>query len=183
MPPLAPRHPRKLSTLRKMNTTNPKATIPTSTMNQSTNQMTSWTTIQMATPTTMYLPMTQKINRTLTVSKRPPLALFHPRKPRRETLFAAKIRMTGRPPTAPLAPLYQRNRPPLKNRSRTPYGFIWHPRPGYPDQEISEPDAQGRVAYKIHMTTAASQLPSRQTDAQRAAELIYRSVIKKYGNP
>ena len=34
-------------------------------------------------------------------------------------------------------------------------GFIWHPRPGYPDQEISEPDAQGRVAYKIHMTTAA----------------------------
>ena len=62
-------------------------------------------------------------------------------------------------------------------------GFIWHPRPGYPDQEISEPDAQGRVAYKIHMTTAASQLPSRQTDAQRAAELIYRSVIKKYGNP
>jgi hypothetical protein len=62
-------------------------------------------------------------------------------------------------------------------------GFIWHPRQGYPDQEISEPDAQGRVAYKIHMTTAASQLPSRQTDAQRAAELIYRSVIKKYGNP
>jgi len=62
-------------------------------------------------------------------------------------------------------------------------GFIWHPRPGYPDQEISEPDAQGRVAYKIHMTTAASQLPSRQTDAQRAAELIYRSVIKKHGNP
>jgi len=62
-------------------------------------------------------------------------------------------------------------------------GFIWHPRPGYPDQEISEPDAQGRVAYKIHMTTAASQLPSRETDARRAAELIYRSVIKKYGNP
>jgi hypothetical protein len=56
------------------------------------------------------------------------------------------------------------------------------PAPGYPDQEISEPDAQGRVAYKIHMTTAAFQLPSRQTDAQRAAELIYRSVIKKYGN-
>ena len=62
-------------------------------------------------------------------------------------------------------------------------GFIWHKRPGYPDQEISEPDAQGRVAYKIHMTTAASQLPSRETDAQRAAKLIYRSVIKKYGNP
>ena len=62
-------------------------------------------------------------------------------------------------------------------------GFIWHKRPGYPDQEMSEPDAQGRVAYKIHMTTAASQLPSRETDAQRAAELIYRSVIKKYGNP
>ena len=37
--------------------------------------------------------------------------------------------------------------------------------------------------YKIHMTTAASQLPSRETDAQRAAKLIYRSVIKKYGNP
>ena len=62
-------------------------------------------------------------------------------------------------------------------------GFIWHKRPGYPDQEISEPDAQGRVAYKIHMTTAASRLPSRETDAQRSAELIYRSVIKKYGNP
>jgi hypothetical protein len=62
-------------------------------------------------------------------------------------------------------------------------GLIWHPRPGYPNQEISEPDAQGRVRYKIHMTTAAAQLPSRQTDAQRAAELIYGSVIKKYGNP
>ena len=62
-------------------------------------------------------------------------------------------------------------------------GRIWHPHPGYPNQEMSEPDAQGRVMYKIHMTTAASQLPSRQTDAQRAAKLIYRSVIKKYGNP
>jgi len=62
-------------------------------------------------------------------------------------------------------------------------GFIWHKRPGYPDQEISEPDAQGRVACKIHMTTTASQLPSRETNAQRAAELIYRSMIKKYGNP
>ena len=62
-------------------------------------------------------------------------------------------------------------------------GRIWHPRPGYPDQEMSEPDDEGRVMYKIHMTTAASQLPSRQTDAQRSAELIYRSVIKKYGNP
>ena len=62
-------------------------------------------------------------------------------------------------------------------------GFIWHPRPGYPDQEISEPDAQGRVAYKIHMTTAAAQFPSRETNAQRAAKLIYGSVIKKYGNP
>jgi hypothetical protein len=62
-------------------------------------------------------------------------------------------------------------------------GRIWHQRPGYPDQEMSEPDAEGRVMYKIHMTTAASQLPSRESDAQRAAELIYRSVIKKYGNP
>ena len=62
-------------------------------------------------------------------------------------------------------------------------GFIWHPRPGYPDQEISEPDAQGRVAYKIHMMTTAAQLPSRKMDAQRAAKLIYGSVIKKYGNP
>jgi len=62
-------------------------------------------------------------------------------------------------------------------------GLIWHPHPGYPNQEMSEPDAQGRVRYKIHMTTAASQLPSRETDAHRAAELIYRSVIKKYGNP
>jgi len=48
---------------------------------------------------------------------------------------------------------------------------------------MSEPDAQGRVMYKIHMTTAASQLPSRETEARRAAELIYRSVIKKHGNP
>jgi hypothetical protein len=47
-------------------------------------------------------------------------------------------------------------------------GLIWHPHPGYPNQEMSEPDAQGRVRYKIHMTTAASQLPSRETDAQRA---------------
>jgi hypothetical protein len=62
-------------------------------------------------------------------------------------------------------------------------GIIWHPRPGYPNQEMSEPDAQGRVMYKIHITPAAPQLPSRETDARRAAELIYRSVIKKYGNP
>ena len=62
-------------------------------------------------------------------------------------------------------------------------GLIWHPHPGYPNQERSEPDAQGRVFYKIHMTTAAAQLPSRQTNAQRAAKLIYGSVIKKYGNP
>jgi len=62
-------------------------------------------------------------------------------------------------------------------------GLIWHPHPGYPNQEMSEPDAQGRVRYKIHMTTAASQLPSRETDAERGAELFYRSVIKKYGNP
>ena len=48
---------------------------------------------------------------------------------------------------------------------------------------MSEPDAQGRVFYKIHMTTPASQLPPRETDAQRAAKLIYGSVIKKYGNP
>ena len=62
-------------------------------------------------------------------------------------------------------------------------GLIWHPHPGYPNQERSEPDAQGRVCYKIHMTTTAAQLPSRETDAQRAAKLIYGSVIKKYGNP
>jgi hypothetical protein len=62
-------------------------------------------------------------------------------------------------------------------------GLIWHPHPGYPNQERSEPDAQGRVFYKIHMTTPPAQLPSRETDAQRAAKLIYGSVIKKYGNP
>jgi hypothetical protein len=61
-------------------------------------------------------------------------------------------------------------------------GIIWHPRPGYPNQEISEPNAEGLVAYKIHITPPGSQLPSRETDARRAAELIYRSVIKKYGN-
>jgi hypothetical protein len=112
-----------------------------------------------------------------------PLALIHPRKPCRETKFAARIRMTGRSPAAPIAPLYPRNSAAPQKPKPDADGFIWHPRPGYPDQEISEPDAQGRVAYKIHMTTAASQLPSRQTDAQRAAELIYRSVIKKHGNP
>jgi hypothetical protein len=78
------------------------------------------------------------------------------------------------PPAEPAAP--QKPKPDAD-------GLIWHPHPGYPNQEMSEPDAQGRVMYKIHMTTAASQVPSRQTDAQRAAKLIYRSVIKKYGNP
>jgi hypothetical protein len=62
-------------------------------------------------------------------------------------------------------------------------GLIWHPHPGYPNQERSEADAQGRVFYKIHMTTTAAQLPSRETDAQRAAKLIYGSVIKTHGNP
>ncbi len=37
--------------------------------------------------------------------------------------------------------------------------------------------------YKIHMTTAAPQLPPRETDAQRAAKLIDRSVIKKSRQP
>ena len=49
--------------------------------------------------------------------------------------------------------------------------------------KIRRSDAQGHVVYKIHMTTAASQLPSRETDAQRAAKLIYGSVIKNHGNP
>jgi len=62
-------------------------------------------------------------------------------------------------------------------------GLIWHKRPGYPNQEVSEPDAQGRICYKISMTPVASQLPSPETDARRAAELIYRSAIKKYGKP
>ena len=83
----------------------------------------------------------------------------------------------SRPSGAPAQPLA------LQKPKPDADGFIWHKRPGYPDQEISEPDAQGRVAYKIHMTTASSQLPSRETDAQRAAKLIYHSVIKKYGNP
>ena len=56
-------------------------------------------------------------------------------------------------------------------------------RSGHPNQEISEPDAEGRVAYKIHITSAPLPLPSRETEARRSAELIYRSVIKKYGNP
>ncbi len=81
---------------------------------------------------------------------------------------------SGGAPAQPAAP--QKPKPDADGR-------IWHPRPGYPDQEISEPDAQGRVQYKIHMTTPAAQLPSRETDAQRAAKLIYGSVIKKYGNP
>jgi hypothetical protein len=98
-------------------------------------------------------------------------------------LFAARIRMTGRSPTAPIAQLYPRNRTSLKSRSRTPTASYGTPHPGYPNQEMSEPDAQGRVMYKIHITPPASQLPSRETDARRAAELIYRSVIKKYGTP
>jgi hypothetical protein len=43
--------------------------------------------------------------------------------------------------------------------------------------------APDRVMHKIHITPSASPLPPRETDAQRAADLIYRSVIKKYGNP
>jgi hypothetical protein len=43
--------------------------------------------------------------------------------------------------------------------------------------------APDRVMYKIHITPGASPLPPSETDAQRAADLIYRSVIKKYGNP
>ena len=62
-------------------------------------------------------------------------------------------------------------------------GLIWHKRPGYPNQEVSEPDAQGRICYKSIMTPVASQLPPPEADARRAAELIYRSAIKKYGNP
>ena len=44
-------------------------------------------------------------------------------------------------------------------------GLIWHPHPGYPNQERSEPDAQGRVFYKIHMTTTgcASSRRARRT--------------------
>jgi len=62
-------------------------------------------------------------------------------------------------------------------------GLIWHKRLGYPNQEVSEPDAQGLVLHKIIMTPVASQLPPPETDARRAAELIYRSAIKKYGKP
>ncbi len=116
-----------------------------------------------------------------------PLALIHPRKHCRETLFAARIRMTGRRLTAPIAPRYlpaahpAQPAAPAKPKPDAD-GLIWHPHPGYPNQERSEPDAQGRVQYKIYMTTAASQLQPRKADAQRAADLIYRSVIKKYGN-
>src|SRR5580704_4990687 len=59
-------------------------------------------TIPTTTPTTT---MTQKINRTPKVSKRPPRAQLRPRKPCRETLFAARIRVTGRLQTAPIARL------------------------------------------------------------------------------
>ena len=96
--------------------------------------------------------------------------------------------MTGRRPTAPIAPRYlpaahpAQPAAPAKPKPDAD-GLIWHPHPGYPNQERSEPDAQGRVFYKIHMTTPAAQRPSRETDAQRAAKLIYGSVIKKYGNP
>jgi len=62
-------------------------------------------------------------------------------------------------------------------------GRIWHKVPGNPHQEVSEPDAQGRVLHKIIITPVASQLPPPETDARRAAELIYRSAIKKYGKP
>jgi hypothetical protein len=69
--------------------------------------------------------------------------------------------LQGCAPTQPVAP--QKLMPDADGR-------IWHPRPSYPDQEVSEPDAQSRVA--IQMTTAASQPPWRETNAQRAAELI-----------
>ncbi|HXP68084.1 MAG TPA: hypothetical protein VOA88_02270 [Candidatus Dormibacteraeota bacterium] len=96
------------------------------------------------------------------------------RSPSDRTDCAASPRPSRGIPAQPAAP--QKPKPDAD-------GLTWHPHPGYPNQEMSEPDAQGRVRYKIHMTTAASQLPVRETDAQRAAKLIYGSVIKKYGNP
>jgi hypothetical protein len=50
----------------------------------------------------------------------------------------------------------------------------------HPEREAIEEEF---VHWRAPWKPAASQLPSRQTDAQRAAELIYRSVIKKHGNP
>ena len=154
-------------------------TPPPKAMNLKMNLKMTPMTIQTMIQTTI-----QKTKEKPTVSKRPPLALSHPRKPCRETLFAARIRMTGRRLTAPIARSAVPAQPAAPPKPKPDAdGRIWHPRPGYPDQEISEPDAQGRVQYKIYMTTPASQLPPRKTDAQRAADLIYRSVIKKYGNP
>src|SRR5579864_326503 len=96
------------------------------------------------------------------------------RSPSDRTDFAASSSQPSARPAQPAAP--QKPKPDAD-------GLIWHPHPGYPNQERSEPDAQGRVFYKIHMTTTAAQLRSSETDAQRAAKLIYGSVIKKYGNP
>jgi hypothetical protein len=77
---------------------------------------------------------------------------------------------------------HPRNRSPRKNRCRAPtaaYGT--HARVIRIRRSRSR--MRSAASHKIHMTTAASQLPWRETNAQRAAELIYRSVIKKYGNP
>ncbi len=131
MPPLAQNHPRKPQASQKINPTNSKTMTPTPTRNQKKTQKKNRKRTQ-KTPSKSSQPLfplaqPQKIIRKLTVSKRPPLAQSHPRKPLRETLFAAKIRMTGRPLTAPIAPpcpdlqgVHPRNRPLLKNRSPTP---------------------------------------------------------------
>jgi hypothetical protein len=78
------------------------------------------------------------------------------RSPSDRTDCAALPRLSTGIPAQPAAP--QKPKPDAD-------GLIWHPHSGYPNQERSEPDAQGRVFYKIHMTTTAAQLPSRETDA------------------
>ena len=144
-----PGHPRKPSTPLKINPTNSKTMTPTPTRNQKKTQKKnrkrtrdeerplalqstsrSDTIASPASPqsqshsdNTALLPPLPNRRHAATL----PLAQPHPRKHCRETLFAARIRMTGRPPTAPIAPLcpdlqraHPRNRLPLKNRSRTP---------------------------------------------------------------
>ena len=42
--------------------------------------------------------------------------------------------------------------------------------------------AHNDLVQNLYDDCSPAQLPSRETDAQRAAELIYCSVIKKHGN-
>ncbi len=74
--------------------------------------------------------------------------------------------MTGRRLTEPIPPrcpglqwAHPRNRLPLKNRSRTPTAAYGTNAQAIRIRRYRSQTPQGRVMYKIHMTTTGSQLP------------------------